>query len=331
MANISASTTTNMKAIVYHEYGSPDVLQSVDLPLPVPKDDEVLIKVHATSLNSSDMELLTADQILSRLWGLFKPKFKILGSDIAGRVAALGKNVSQFQIGDEVFGDNFEAWGGLAEYVCMPAEKLLMKPTNMSFEQAAAIPQAGVVALQGLRDKGPILAGQKVLINGAGGGAGTFAIQIAKQYDAEVTGVDSARKFDLMRSLGADHVIDYQKEDFVKNGQQYDLILDVIARRSLFQVKQALSPTGKYVMAGGNTRNILQTGILGPLVSLLGKQKMGLLLHKQNHTDLQKMIQLFESGAVLPVIDQVFPLSDSAKAFQYLIDGKALGKVVISM
>jgi NADPH:quinone reductase-like Zn-dependent oxidoreductase len=240
-----------MKAIVYTKYGLPDVLQLKEVEKPIPKDDEVLIKVHAASLNSSDWEFLTGKPPYIRLWGLLKPKYKILGSDIAGRVEAVGKNVKQFEPGDEVFGDIMYRWGGFAEYVCASEDALMLKPESMTFEEVAAVPQAATLALQGLRYKGQIQPGQRVLINGAGGSAGTFAVQLAKYFGAEVTGVDSTRKLDMMRSIGADQVIDYTQEDFTQNGQRYDLILDFKAYRSIFDCKRALSPKGIYVMTAG--------------------------------------------------------------------------------
>ncbi|MCH8089835.1 MAG: NAD(P)-dependent alcohol dehydrogenase, partial [Chloroflexi bacterium] len=252
-----------MKAIVYHKYGLPDVLGFEEVEKPTPRDDEVLVKVHAASINSWDWDLLRGRPVV-RMWGLFKPKYTIPGSDIAGRVEAVGRKVKQFQPGDEVYGDlSGCGWGGFAEYVCGRENALALKSTSMTFEEAAAVPQAGLLALQGLRDKIEIRPGHKVLMNGAGGGVGTFAIQIAKNLGAEVTGVDSARKFDMIRSLGADHVIDFAIEDFTKNGQQYDLILDVVASRSMFDYKRALSPHGTYVMIGGSGARILQVMLLG--------------------------------------------------------------------
>ena len=230
-----------MKAIVYTEYGPPDVLQLKEIEKPIPKDNEVLIKVHAVSVNASDWEFLTGTPAYVRMWGLFKPKYKVLGSDIAGRAEAVGNSVKKFRPGDEVFGDILGSFGGLAEYACAPEDSLMLKPASMTFEQASAMPQAGLVALQGLCDKGQIQSGQRVLVNGAGGGAGTFAVQLAKSLGAKVTGVDSARKLELMRSIGADYVIDYRQEDFTRNGQQYDLILDLVARRSVFDNKRALA------------------------------------------------------------------------------------------
>ena len=255
-----------MKAIVHDQYGSPDVLKLAEVEKPAPKDNEVLIKVHAVSVNGSDWEGLRGKPLYARLGGLRKPGNKILGSDIAGRVEAVGKNVKQFQPGDEVFGEMAGYRGGFAEYACAPEKLLARKPAGMTFEQAAAIPQAAVIALQGIRDKGQVQPGQKVLINGAGGSAGTFAVQLAKLYGAEVTGVDNTGKLDFMRSLGADHVIDYTREDFTKNGKQYDLILDVIAHRSVFAYKRALKPNGTYFVVGGSVATLFQMLLLGPWI-----------------------------------------------------------------
>jgi NADPH:quinone reductase-like Zn-dependent oxidoreductase len=321
-----------MKAIVYERYGPPDVLQLKEVEKPTPKDNEVLIKVHAASVNSWDWELLRGKPFVNRLlFGLLKPKIKILGVDIAGRVEAVGRNVKQFQPGDEVFGDiSGCGWGGFAEYVCARENALVLKPASMTFEEAAAVPQAAVMALQGLRDKGQIQPGQKVLINGAGGGVGTFAVQIAKSFGAEVTGVDSTRKLDMVRSIGADQVIDYTKEDFTKSGQRYDLILDVAAYHSIFDYKRALSPKGIYIMIGGSSARIFQVMFLGPWISMIGSKKLGILAHKPNK-GLDFMKELFEAGKVVPVIDRRYPLSEVPEAIRYLEKGHAQGKVVITL
>jgi NADPH:quinone reductase-like Zn-dependent oxidoreductase len=319
-----------MKAVVYQKYGSPDVLELKEVEKPNPKDNEVLIKVHAVSVNASDGEFLRGSPLYTRIWGLLKPKYKILGSDIAGRVEAVGRNVTQFQQGDAVFGDILECWGGFAEYVCAPENALILKPASMTFEEAAAVPQAAGVALQGLRDKGQIQPGQKVLINGAGGGAGSFAVQIAKLFGAEVTGVDSTRKLDMMRSIGADQVIDYTQEDFTQNGQRYDLILDLVAYHSIFDYKRALSPKGVYVMVGGSMAHIFQTLYFGSWISMTGRKKMGILGAKPNK-DLAFIIELIESGKVIPVIDRQYPLSEVPEALRYLGEGHAKGKVVITV
>jgi NADPH:quinone reductase-like Zn-dependent oxidoreductase len=320
-----------MKAIVYTEYGLPDVLQLKEVERPTPKDNEVLIKVHAVSVNASDWESLRGRPLYARLGGLRKPRKRILGSDIAGQVEAVGTNVKQFQLGDEVFGDILDLMGGFAEYVCAPENKLALKPASMTFEEAAAIPQAAVIALQGIRDKGQVQSGQRVLINGAGGGAGTFAVQLAKLYGAEVTGVDNTGKLDLMRSLGADHVIDYTQEDFTENGKQYDLILDVVAHRSVFAYKRALRPNGSYFFVGGSVATIFQILLLGPWIRRTTGKKTRLLVVQSNLRDLVFMTELYEAGKVVPVIDRRYPLSEVPEALRYLGEGHAQGKVVITL
>lgn len=319
-----------MKAIVRTVYGLPDILQLKEVEKPIPKDDEVLIKVYATSINASDWEFLRGKPLYARLFGFLKPKFKILGSDVAGRIEAVGRNVRQFQIGDEVFGDILECLGGFAEYVCAPEKLLILKPASMTFEEVAALPQSACIALQGIRDKGQVQPGQKVLINGAGGGAGTFAIQIAKLNGAEVTGVDNTRKLDIMRSVGADHVIDYTQEDFTKNGKNYDLILDLAAYHSIFDYKRALSSKGVYFMVGGSVALIFQLLILGQWFSLIGGKKLGLIALKSNK-DLSFIIELIEAGKIEPVIDKCYPLSQVPEALRYHGDGYARGKIVITM
>jgi len=325
---------THMKAMVYHTYGSPDVLKLEEVQKPVPQDDEVLVQVHATSVNAGDWHLLRAKPFLMRFmgFGLIKPKHTILGSDIAGRVEVVGRNVTQFQSGDEVFGNTAKSgFGGFAEYVAVPENALVLKPTNISFEEAAAVPQAALTALQGLRDKGHIQKGQKVLINGASGGIGTFAVQLAKAFGADVTAVCSTRNVDIVRSIGADHVIDYTQEDFTKNGQRYDLILAVNGYHSISAYKRALHPEGVYVMTGGSNAQLFQAMLLGPLVSRTGRQKMGNSAHKPNKKDLMFMKELLEASKVKPVIDRRFPLRDVADAIRYLEAGHAQGKVVITV
>ena len=320
-----------MKAIVYTKYGLPDVLHLEEVEKPTPKDDEVLVKVHAASINDWDWQLLQGIPFVNRLMaGLLKPtKIRILGCDIAGRVEAVGKNVKQFRADDEVFGDlSGCGFGGFAEYVCARENTLALKLEVMTFEDAAAIPQAGLLALQGLRVKGEIKPGQKILINGASGGAGTFAVQIAKSFGAEVTGVCSTKKMDFVRSVGADHVIDYTQEDFTKNGQHYDLILDMQAHHSIFDCKRALTPKGVYVFIGGTDAQAFQAIFLGPLISMIGNKKMGLLLHKPNK-GLAFMKELLEAGKVVPVIDRCYPLSEAAEAMRYFGEGHKKGKVVI--
>ena len=323
-----------MKAIVCTKYGQPDVLHLREVEKPTPKDNEVLVKIHAASINSWDWGLLRGTPFMNRLvFGVLKPKTKILGCDIAGRVEAVGRNVKQFQPGDEIWGDlSAHGFGAFAEYVCVPEKALRLKPASMTFEEAAAYPQAAVLALQNLRDKRPIQPGQKVLINGAGGGVGTFAVQIAKYFGAEVTGVDSTMKLDMLRSIGADQVIDYTQEDYTKSGQRYELILDVVAYHSIFEYKRALSPKGIFVYVGGSTAAIFQALFLGPLISRTGSKKMGVVMWKPNKKeDLDFLKELYEAGKVVPVIDRRYPLSEVPEALRYLEEGHARGKVVITL
>ena len=321
-----------MKAIVYAQYGSPDFLQLREVARPAPKEDEVLIRVHAASVNAADWHYLRGAPFLFRLeTGFPKPKNTFLGADVAGRVEAVGRNVTQFQPGDEVFGDLSESGRGtFAEYVCASENALALKPANISFEEAAAVPMAAVVALQGLR-AGKIQRGQKVLVNGASGGVGTFAVQIAKAFGAEVTAVCSTMKLDLVRSIGADHVIDYTQEDFTRNRQQYDLILAVNGYRSISDYKRALSPTGTYVMSGGDTAQMMEAMFLGPWMSRKGSRKMGNLAAKPSQKDLIFVKELLETGKVVPVIDRCYPLSEVADALRYLEEGHAQGKIVITV
>ncbi len=322
-----------MKAIVYYEYGGSEALQLKEVPTPTPKDNEVLIKIHATSVNSWDWDLLNGTPFLVRLvgGGISKPKINILGCDVAGTVEAIGKKVIQFKVGDDVFGDlSGGNWGGFAEYVCAQEKELTLKPKGITFEQAASLPQAAVMALQGIRDHGKVQSGHKVLINGAGGGIGSFAIQMAKEAGAEITGVDSAQKFNFMRSLGANHVIDYKQGDFTKNGKQYDFILDVVGYHSIFEYKKALTPTGIYRMIGGPTPLIFQSVFVAPFITMFHKKKMGILAQETNK-ELAYLAELVEKGKLNTNIHKVFPLSQTADALQYLGDGKALGKIVISI
>lgn len=322
-----------MKAIVYEKYGSPDVLELKEIEKPVPADNELLIKVHAASVNFADWHLLTADVFLVRLSsGLLKPKKQVLGADVAGKVESVGKNVTQFQPGDEVFGDIFGAsCGSFAEYVCASENAFVLKPAGMTFGEAAAVPLAAVTAYQGLHHQGKIKPGQKVLINGASGGVGSYAVQIAKSFGAEVTAVCSTGKTDMVRSIGADHVIDYTKEDFAKNGLRYDLILAANGYHPISAYRRALKPGGIYVMAGGSMAQIFQALLLGPWISMAGRKKMGALTAKPNKNDLLVIRELLEAGKVAPVIDRQYPLSEVADALRYLGEGHALGKVVITM
>lgn len=322
-----------MKAIIYTNYGSADQLALAEVPKPVPKDDQVLISVKATSINSWDYDSLLGNSILARLiGGFFTPKNQILGCDIAGVVEAVGASVKKFEIGDEVFGDNSAGgWGGFAEYGCMKEEILARKPKGISFEEASTIPQAGLLALQGLRDVGKIKSGQKVLINGAGGGVGAFAIQLAKSHDAEVTGVDRESKFDMMRSLGADHVIDYKKENFTMSGKGYDIILENIATHSMFDYKRALNPNGIFVMTGGATARILQLVLLAKFISWAGSRRIKLVGLKYSPTDMEHLAGLMEERKLKSVIDRCFPLAETPEAFRYFGEGNYKGKVVITL
>ncbi len=321
-----------MQAIVYHNYGSPDVLKLEEVQKPVPQDNEVLVKVIAASTAAGDWHLLRADPFLVRLMsGLLKPKYKILGSDVAGRVEAVGRNVTQFQPGDEVFGDLSQCgFGAFAEYVCAREDALALKPANCSFEEAATVPVSAVTALQGLR-AGQIQPGKQVLISGASGGVGTFAVQIAKAFGAEVTAVCSTSKMAMVRALGADHVIDYTQADFTQNGQRYDLILAANGYRPLSAYQRALSPQGRYVMTGGATAQMFEAMLLGPWRSKKGGQKLGNILARPSQKDLIFMKELLEAGKVTPVIDRRYPLGDVADAIQYVEAGHATGKVVITI
>ncbi len=323
-----------MKTIVFTEYGPPDVLNLEEVQKPAPGDDEVLVKVHAASANAADWHIMRADPFLVRVmgFGVLKPKNGRLGADIAGRVEAIGRNVTQFQPGDEVFGDlSRRGFGGFAEYVCATEDALASKPANVSFEEAAAVPLAAVTALQGLRYKGQVQPGQKVLINGASGGVGTFAVQIARSSGAEVTGVCSTAKLDLVRSLGADHVIDYTKEDFTRNGKQYDRILAANGYHPISDYRRSLSPEGTYVMTGGSGAQMLQAMTLGPILSMTGSKKLGYVSTKQNKVDLVFVKDLLEGGEITPIIDRTYPLSEVPEAIRYLEEGHARGKVVISV
>ncbi|MES9980234.1 MAG: NAD(P)-dependent alcohol dehydrogenase [Candidatus Thiodiazotropha sp. 6PLUC5] len=319
-----------MKAIVYHNYGSPDVLRLEEIQKPVPRDDEVLVKVYAVSINSWDWDMLTGKPLEYRfLSGLLKPKSTMIdGCDIAGRVEAVGEKVKHFNVGDEVLGDLSEGgWGAFAEYTCACENELILKPSSMTFEEAACLSHGGNLAVQGLIDFGKIASGQAVLINGGGGSTGTLAIQIAKSFDVELTAVDHTEKLDTMRSLGADHLVDYTKEDFTKNGQKYDLIFDVKTTRSVFDYKRALHPGGTYVTVGGKTSRILQLLIFKALSKSC---KMHMVGYKANK-DLKYLVELFEGGKLKPVIDKCFPLEHSADAFRYFGEGLFKGKIVITL
>ena len=320
-----------MKAAVYRRYGPPDVLRIEEVEKPVPGDDELLVKVHAVSVNRSDWEGLIGEPIYARMGGLRNPSNTILGSDIAGTVESVGKNNGQFQRGDAVFGELADYHGGFAEYASTKGKYLALKPASLTFEEAAVIPQAGVIALQGIRDKWKIQPGQQVLINGAGGGSGMFAIQLAKLYGAEVTGVDNTGKLDFMRSLGADHVIDHTRENFTRNRKQYDFILDLLAYRSAFSYTRALKPNGGYYAVGGSVITFLQFLLFGPLIRRTSGKKVRLLVVQRNRKDLESITELCVSGKVKPVIDKRFPLSAVPEALRYLGEGHAKGKIVITV
>ncbi len=327
-----------MKAIVCTKYGPPEGLQFKDVEKPAPSEYEVLVKVHASSVNYNILGLVSGKPIFARLWcGLLRPKFKIPGNDIAGRVEAIGDNITQFKPGDDVFGDIFECGNGaFAEYVCVTENVLAKKPGNLTFEETAVVPESALVALHGLRDKGKIQAGQNVLIYGASGGIGTFAVQIAKSFGAEVTGVCSTGNVEMVRSIGADNVIDYTKEDFARNGRYYDLIIATAGYRSIFDYKRALSPHGIYVAIGGSMKGphamaqIFQAMLLGPLISKNGKNEMGILpIMPSTQKDLIFIKELIESGQVKPVIDRRFTLSEVPHALRYYEERHTRGKVAI--
>lgn len=320
-----------MKAIVRQTYGSPDVLHLADVPVPTLGDSDVLVKVYAASANAGDWHLLRGTPFPFRLVvGLRTPRFRIIGSDIAGRVEAVGRNVTQFHPGDEVFGELSRCgFGAYAEFATAPEKALAAKPANLSFEEAATLPTAGCTALQGLR-KGRIQQGQRVLINGASGGVGTFAVQIAKTFGTEVTAVCSTRNTDVVRSIGADRVLDYTKDDFAALGQRYDLILATNGDRSIWDYKRALSADGSYAMTGGSNRQLTDALLFGPLLSM-GRQQFGNVLMKPNQADLRVLKELCETGKVRPVIDRRFALSDVPVAIRYVEDGHARGKVVVTL
>ncbi len=318
-----------MNAVVYTRYGPPEVLALTEVPTPTPKDDEVLVKVHAVSLNASDWEVLRGKPLYSRIGGLWRPARRILGSDIAGQVVATGGSspgsATLFQPGDDVFADILAHKGGFAEYVCVPQKVLARMPEGMTYEQAAALPQAGAIALQGIVERGGVRPGERVLINGAGGGSGMFAIQLAKLHGAEVTGVDNAEKLEFMRSLGADHVIDYAREDFTRNGRLYDLILDLAAFRTVSAYRRALAPGGRYMYVGGSVRTLLQILLTGRR----GGRDIRVFAVRMGAQHLGPLVELCRAGEVTIVIDRRYRLSEVPEALRYLGEGHAKGKVVI--
>jgi NADPH:quinone reductase-like Zn-dependent oxidoreductase len=321
-----------MKAIIFTQYGSPDVLQLVEVDKPTPNENQVLVKVVAAAANPLDWHRMRADPFLVRLdGGLFKPKNPKLGADLAGIVEAVGRNVAEFKPGDEVFGEI--GAGAFAEYACVHQKYLALKPANVSFAEAAATPVVGFTALQGLRDTGKIQAGQTVLVNGASGGVGSCAVQIAKAYGTEVTGVCSGRNLELVGSIGADHVVDYTQEDFTRNGRQYDLIYDAVGNRSVAAYKRTLTPQGTCVIAGFTTMpRLFEHLILGPLLSKSGGKKVGMMgTAKPNKADLLVLKEMLEKGQVVPLIDRTYTLAETADAIRYLETLRARGKVIIAV
>ena len=323
-----------MKAIVFTKYGPPEGLELKEVEKPAPRDEEVLIKVHASSVNSWDWEFLNGTPFFNRLmFGLFKPKpgKQILGADIAGTVEAVGRLVTRFQPGDEVFGDLWDNWGGFAEYACAHETSLEPKPANSTFEEAAAVPQAGVLALQGLLKAGPMPPGQRVLINGAGGGMGTFAVQLAKLSGAEVTGIDASHKLNIVRSAGADHVMDYTQEDFTKTGERYDLIIDCQSSRSMFDYKRALRPEGTYALIGGPAPRILQLFLISFFAPLTRENRKFRLVAEGPNKGLAYLKELIEAGKLVPMVDRTYPLSEVPEALRYFGEGRHQGKIVIAV
>ena len=324
-----------MKAIICTKYGSPDVLQLQEVAKPAPQDDEVLIKIHAASINARDWRMMRANPFFIRLMpgGFLHPKNKFLGADLAGRVEVVGRNIRQFKPGDEVFGylPSTTGRGTFAEYVCTKENLITLKPANLTFEQAAAVPEAAMTALQGLRDKGNIQPGQKVLIQGASGGVGTFAVQIAKAFEAEVTAVCSTKNLDMVRSLGADHIIDYTQGDFTQNRQRYHLILALNGYHPISDYLRTLSPEGTYVVAGGSMLQLLQAVRQGRQISKIGGQKTHIVSLAQNQKDLVFLKELLESGKVISIIDGCYPLSKTAEALWYFEKEHARGKVVVTL
>ena len=317
-----------MKAVVYTRYGSPEVLRFTDVEKPAPKDNEVLVKVRAVSLNRSDWEGLRGKPLYARVMGPLRPRHHILGSDIAGRVEAAGRTTSRFQPGDDVFADILSSMGGFAEYVCVPESALAPMPAGMGYEEAAALPQAGAIALQGIRDKGQVQPGQKVLINGAGGGSGMYAVQLAKLGGAEVTGVDNPEKLEFIRALGADHVIDYTRADFTRDGRRYDLILDLAAHRSVLAYKGSLAPGGRYLYVGGSAATLLQVLLIGPLLGRTEGKKLRLLAVRLGVERLAPLVGLCQAGTIATVIDRRYRLPEVPEALRYLGEGHAKGKIV---
>jgi NADPH:quinone reductase-like Zn-dependent oxidoreductase len=324
----------NMKAMIYTQYGSPDVVHLADVPQPNPKAGEVLVKIHAASVNSADVRLLYGKPFLVRLmgYGLFKPKHTILGGDIAGRVEAVGSGVTHFRVGDAVYGDlSNHGMGGFAEYVCVPQDAIAPMPTNLTFEEAASLPLAGITALQALRDKAQVRAGERVAINGASGGVGTFAVQIARALGAEVTAIASSGKLAMLRELGAVQVIDYAQEDFTANGAQYDVILGINGYHPLAHYARALKPNGRYVMVGGTDAQIFEALMRAPFLRKQDGKRLGSLVAKTTIADLNAMAAIVRSGTVKPIIERCYPLESLVDALRTLEAGHVRGKLVINV
>jgi NADPH:quinone reductase-like Zn-dependent oxidoreductase len=321
-----------MKAIIHQRYGRPDVLVLGEVDKPVVGDDQALVRVHASSVNPTEWYGVTGPFFTRPSSGLLKPKRELVGSDLAGRIEAVGRDVEELEPGDEVFGTALGAW---AEFACAREARLVRKPANVSFEEAAAVPIAGITALQALRDKGHVQQGQKVLINGASGGVGTFAVQLAKSFGADVTGVCSTRNVELVRSLGADHVIDYTREDFTRSDRRYDLLLDIAGSKSWSACRRVLAPDATLVIVGAHRRNRL-FGPIGHIVrlrlaSLRGSQKAVFFIARTNRADMEFLSELLEAGKIKPVVDRRYELRDTADAFRYLGEGHARGKVVVTV
>jgi NADPH:quinone reductase-like Zn-dependent oxidoreductase len=322
-----------MKAIVYKNYGLPHVLKLKEVDVPIPKNNEVLIKNYVSSVNSFDWDLLRGKPAIYRLlFGVFKPKFPIVGIDVAGTIVAVGENVSKLKVGDNVFGDASPCgFGAFAQFVCVTEPLLAIKPAEISFEDAAALPHSAVLALQSLNSVTNFKPGLKILINGAGGCVGPIIIQLAKLKDAEITAVDSKNKFEMLQQLGADFLIDYKSEDFTKSGKQYDLIIDLLAQRSVFTYNRCLNPKGVLSLVGGTPWRLIEIGLVGLILSKINGKKLGLLVHKPNSADLDFLASLVVTGKLKPVIDTIYPLEKVAEAIQKIGDSKLLGKALIKI
>jgi NADPH:quinone reductase-like Zn-dependent oxidoreductase len=318
-----------MKAVAYGRYGTPDVLRLVDLAMPVPKDNEVLVKVRAVSLNGSDWETLRGKPAYSRIGGLFRPKHRVLGSDVAGRVEAAGAGVTRFRPGEDVFADILSFMGGFAQYVCVPERVLGAMPAGLTYAQASALPQAGAIALQGIVYKGHVQPGQRVLVNGGGGGGGMYAIQLAKHHGAEVTGVDNAEKLTFMESLGADHVIDYTQQDYTRDERTYDLILDLAGHRSTSAYRRALAPGGRYLYVGGSMATLLKVLMIGSWTGRSEDKTLRVLAVRLGVEHLGLLVELCQAGTITTVIDREYQLAEVPEALAYLGAGHAKGKVVV--